>query len=186
VATSSAKGAVSNSGAVGGYTIAADSTGGFTVGGALSGTADFGKGGVTSAGADDALLAHWDAQNQLQWAKRFGDNAYQQIMSVAVDSKDRILVFGQGAGTINFGGNVLVLQTPSDLFRAKLDLTSAHVSSESWSTGDQEIAWVVARDAWDHQVWVASFSDTLDFGTGPMTPNSGIFYFSNFVVRIDK
>lgn len=94
--------------------VAVDKAGNIFLAGALSGSADFGGGTLTSAGDTDAFVAAFDPQGTPIWSKRFGDSATQRVNSIAVDGTGNPIIAGTFAGSINFGGGILT--SPSSIF----------------------------------------------------------------------
>jgi hypothetical protein len=84
--------------------IAADSGNNAVITGYIGGTADFGGGPLTNAGANDAFLAKLDATGAHLWSKSFGDSAAQVGSTVSVSpTTQEIVMSGTALGTTNFG-----------------------------------------------------------------------------------
>src|SRR5207249_11067207 len=71
-------------------------------------TIDVGCGTLTSIGGDEIFVVKYSPSGGCLWAKRFGDSADQEAMSVAVDFAGNIAITGSFKGTLNFGGSDLV------------------------------------------------------------------------------
>ena len=102
-----------------GHSVAIDSAGNVLVTGYFQGTADFGGGGLTSAGDLDVFVAKYDASGKHLWSKRFGGTSGDYGLSVAIDSAGNVLVTGYFQGTVDFGGGGLTNAGSVDIFVAK-------------------------------------------------------------------
>lgn len=67
------------------------------IAGVFSGTADFGDMSLTSAGAEDAFLAKYDALGALLWVKQAGGAADDNVVEMSVDISEKVhlAVFSQ-------------------------------------------------------------------------------------------
>lgn len=101
-----------------GASVAVDAKGKVIVGGAFTETIDLGGPKFTSAGGFDAFLAKFDSAGCHVWSRQFGNQAYQQISNVAVDSMGNIAAAGNLAGDADFGGGP-VTAAGDDVFIAK-------------------------------------------------------------------
>lgn len=127
------------------------SSAGVVITGALSGTADFGGGPLTSFGGEDVFVARFDNAGGHMWDIAFGDGANEKAASVAVDAVGDIIINGFFDGGIDFGGGPFTAYGGGDFFLAKLDeedvvpvlITdfSARVTGEG-----VEVRWRVAAD----------------------------------------
>lgn len=89
--------------------IAVDASGNALVTGSLTGSADFGGGLLTSAGAtvEDVFVLKLDAAGNHIWSERFGDGSRQIGHDIAVDGNGHVVVVGSMAGTVDFGLGLL-------------------------------------------------------------------------------
>jgi len=90
--------------------MAVDGSGNVVTTGYLVGSADFGGGTLTSAGAYDIFVAKYSATNGFVWAMHFGRSANtssQQGNGVAFDANGDVLVTGAFNSSITFGGPTL-------------------------------------------------------------------------------
>lgn len=139
--------AVAQSGAA----VAMTPSGGVVVTGSLAGGADFGGGLLTSAGATNIFVASYDAAGALLWAKRFGDVGAQSGANVTVDAMGNVIVIGDVAGAIDFGGGALPSAGATNICVAKLDSAGALV----WAKRFGDVAAQTAA-AWPWTRWVTS------------------------------
>ena len=149
--------------------VAVDAAGNTIVAGFFEGTVDFGGGALTSAGEYDIFIAKFGSDGSHLWSMRFGDEAEQTAMSVAVDASGNVLVAGHFEGTVDFGGGALTSAGYIDIFVAKFGSDGAH----QWSMqfGDWAIQWAtsVAVDASGNVIIAGTFTSTVDFGGGTLT-----------------
>ena len=162
---------------------AAASSDGVVITGALSGSADFGGGALTSAGLDDVFVTKLDASGKHVFSKRFGDADEQWAEHVAVDASGNIAVVGSMSGTIDFGGGPLVATGGRDVFVAVFDASGAHRWSKSFgSDGTNEDGWSVAFDPSGDVLVTGGAEGAIDFGCGAPSPEGEQ---SIFVAKLD-
>jgi hypothetical protein len=117
-----------------------------------------------------------------RWSKRYAGSQEQHPTALAVDTAGAAIITGFYRGSLDFGGGPLVSSGISDVFIAKIDAAGKPVwSRRAGGTGDDR-AVAVATDAAGNVVLAGFFSDTIDFGGGPLVSagSSDIF-----VVKLD-
>ncbi|MDI1476617.1 hypothetical protein [Polyangium sp. y55x31] len=130
-----------------------------------------------SPGSRAMLLAKFDTNGAPLWQKVFGAaNTEQRSRALAIDSQNNILLTGEMAGTISFGGEQL--STPAngdpDLFVAKFAPDGAHLwSFRAGSIGPQE-GKAIGVDADDNVIVTGSYTGVLQFTGDDALVNSGI------------
>ena len=102
-----------------GNSVAADGSGNVIITGEFEGTVDFGGGMLTSAGDSDIYIAEFDATGDHLWSQRFGDVSQQTGRNVEADGLGNVVVTGDFAGTVDFGGGLLTSAGELDIFVAK-------------------------------------------------------------------
>jgi uncharacterized protein (AIM24 family) len=107
-------------------------------------------------------------KGSLLWAKRFGDMFSQTGRGIAVDGEGSVLIVGQFAGTVDFGGGPLQSAGGLDIFVAKLDASGAHVWSERFGDTADQYAEAIALDSAGNVLVTGSFYGDLDFGGGSL------------------
>jgi hypothetical protein len=159
--------------------IAFDPSGNVIVSGFFTGAVNFGCSTLTSAGGDDIFLVKYSPTGACQWSKQFGDTYHQEAFAVAVDSSSNIILTGQFAGTLNFGGSNLVntYYLSTDIFMAKLNSSGGHIWSKSFGALNSERGTGIAVDSTGNVVMTGWFLGTVDFGGGPLTGGSGLTTF---------
>ncbi|MEX2245187.1 MAG: hypothetical protein WEC75_00715 [Dehalococcoidia bacterium] len=165
------------------YAMATDSTGNVIVIGSVRGTADFGGGSLTSAGAEDIFIAKFDDEGNHLWSKIFGDATDLQISTtVAVDASDNVVLAGPMAGSVDFGGGARVSAGSTDLFIAKFDSAGSHLWSERFGDEDQQFGVHTAIDASGDILLAGTFAGALDLGGGPLTSSGS---FDGYAAKLD-
>jgi hypothetical protein len=153
------------------FSVAVDDAGNIISAGRLYGSADFGGGPLTSAGASDIYVAKFDGDGNHLWSQRYGDVDDQVASAVKVDSKGDVLVAGDFVGQVDFGGGVLTNGGWYNAFVVKFDSSGGHIWSQGFGqTGLQSVAGMVLDSA-DNVVITGYFDGTVDFGGGPLVCN---------------
>ncbi|MFT3770294.1 MAG: nucleotide-binding protein [Minicystis sp.] len=156
-----------------GRAIAADAMGNVIVAGDFNGTIDFGGGALTSAGGSDAFVAKLDAAaGNHVWSKRFGDGAFQIAHGVAADATGNVVVVGDFAGDVDFGGGAIPSKGNTDAFVALFDPAGAHLASAGFGGTDYDSATSVSAAGGVIAVG-GYFAGKADFGGTPLTSAGG-------------
>jgi hypothetical protein len=87
--------------------IGVKSTGNVVTVGLMSGSQDYGGGMLTSAGLRDAVLVEINSSSSYVNAKNWGDAGDQQMLALAIDYLDNLVMTGRFESTINFGGSTM-------------------------------------------------------------------------------
>ncbi len=154
-----------------GQSIATDSSGNVLVTGEVAGSADFGGGSLTSAGAEDIFVAKLDPDGNHLWSKIFGSASPNQMgVGIAADSAGNVLVTGHFLGSANFGGAASISSDgQQDVFVAKLTSVGDHVWSQSFGDAGAQFGSSVAVDALGNVLLTGSFYSTIWFGGATLT-----------------
>lgn len=154
--------------------IAVDALGNSFVTATNTGTIDFGTGTpVTSAGAEDVVVAKLDPTGKALWAKDFGDASSQLSYGIATDAAGNVLVVGAFQGSITFDATPLTSAGGYDIFVAKLDTNGNTLWSKSYGDASDQFAMSVAADATGNLGIAGSLEGTVNFGAGPITSAGG-------------
>ena len=184
--------ATSTHGAVAGDTssvggVAADRNGNIIVVGLFKGSIDLGDGvfKTSTGGASvfDMFILKLNALGQFVWGKTFGSIGDDMAFGVATDASNNIIVVGQFANTIDFGGgNSVTAASGGDIFIAKFPPGSAgNPPNATWAksfgtTGPAQNDWAncVAVDA-SNNIIVAGVANSgdINFGGGVLPPLIG-------------
>jgi hypothetical protein len=153
--------------------IAVDALGNVLITGSFSSKIDFGGGALTSAGGTDVFVAKLDKDGNHLWSKRFGDAAAQSGKAVAVDLAGNVLLTGDAAGVVDFGGGALTSAGATDVFLASLDKDGNHFWSKIFGNASAQTAGGVAVDAVGNVVITGNAAGKVDFGGGLLTSAGG-------------
>jgi len=115
------------------------------------------------------------------WSKRYGDVSVQSATGLAVDSTGAAIIAGSFAGTIDFGGGFLGSSGPGDGFVAKVDAAGKHLWSRRLGGVNDDRAMAVTTDVAGNVVVTGVFSNTVDFGGGPLVASGS---WDIFVVKL--
>jgi hypothetical protein len=152
------------------HNVAVDSSGNVLIAGGFEGTIDLGGGPLMSAGGDDIFMAQLDPVGNHVWSRRFGDADNQDTIgpqALSVDHAGNILWIGDFSGALDFGGSPLVATGGSKAsFMVKLDSSGNHLWNKQFAKAGSAS---IASDPWGNVVHAGRFSDTIDFGEGPLS-----------------
>ncbi len=139
---------------------------------------DFGGGPLTSAGGDDIFLLELDATTGAHVSsRRYGDTGNDIAWDTDVDSLGNVIVTGDFAGTIDFGGGPLTVTGSRDAFLLKLDSARNHVWSARFGDTDQDYGREIDLDNADNVIFTGFFASNIDFGLGPLSSAGGVDVF---------
>ncbi len=155
------------------FAVAIDTTGAIYVGGAVAGSVDFGDGIKTSVGADDAFIAKFDANGNADWSKLFGSAASQKVHAIGVTKANQVVIAGNFAGTINFGGATFTSAGLEDGFLAKFDETGFHAASRRFGGMGTDDVRAMAIDDVGQVYLTGTFKSLLEFGPGQSLAGKG-------------
>jgi hypothetical protein len=170
-----------NASAQNGVAVATDSVGNVLLTGDVAGKADFGAGLLTSAGSTDLFVAKLDGAGTHLFSKLYGNSGAQTAKGIAADALDAILVTGDVAGTIDFGGGVLTSAGSTDIVFAKLDPLGAFV----WAKLVGDVAAQTGAGVSTSLTFVlgaGNYQGKVDFGGGAITSVGST---DSFLVRMD-
>ena len=170
-----------------------DNTGNVVVLGSVQGTIDFGGGPLTAPALDYSLaaftsagahswshvfgggltsggLVHFTSAGAHDWSAVHGSAAgFERGYGVAIDSAGDVLTSGRMTAATDFGGGALPVTSGSGLFAALYDDAGAHLWSHSFGPTTTCFAHF---DSHDDMLFDGQGGAGLDFGGGPITPNS--------------
>ena len=144
--------------------VTVDHAGNSIVVGQFQGTANFGGGPVTSAGAADIFIAKYSPQGSLVWAKVIGGLQDDGGNSVAIDSANNIIVTGYFSATVNFGGTSLTASNGNDIFAAKYSSAGALIWAKGWGAQANDWGRAIAVDSGNNVLMAGYFSFSVNFG----------------------
>jgi hypothetical protein len=151
--------------------LAVDASGNVFIVGNFSGTVDFGGDPLTSDGMVwDIYIAKFGPGGNHIWSKKFGDDQFQFVQSIAVDPSGNAIITGAFRGSIDFGGGVLTSTTPSyeDAYVAKFGPGGSHIWSKKFGDGNPQAGTAVAADPWGNVFVTGHFQGSISFGGDPL------------------
>jgi RNA polymerase sigma factor (sigma-70 family) len=159
-----------------GVSIAVDGARNILVAGVFEGTVDFGGGPLAATqdnlGYADIFIAKWDPSGGHLWSKRFGESKSQTARRIVTDSMGNVLVTGNFANQVDFGGGLLASAGQDDVFLVKLSPAGDHLWSRRFGGSGDDAGTGLSVDAADNVILTGRFAGTIDFGGG-LLPSSG-------------
>jgi len=175
------KHSVSSTGEIISKSIAIDNTNNpYITGYFLNGTVNFGKGAVTTTG-NDFFVIKYDMNGVLQFIKHSLTNS-EIISSVDIkfDRQNNFYLTGDFSGTVNLGSGSITNPVTSrmDFFIAKftsngLNTWVQHSITDAFYINSNALA----VDNFGTLYIVGGFEDTVNLGTGAITPNGTLDFF---------
>ncbi|APR84643.1 Hypothetical protein A7982_09992 [Minicystis rosea] len=153
--------------------IAVDSAGNVVITGSFAGKIDFGGGALTSAGGTDVFVAKFDPDGNHLWSKRFGDAQAQSGKGVAVDPAGNVVIVGDAAGVIDFGGGALTTAGGNDVFVASLDQNGNLFWGKIFGNNAAQAGNAVTTDSVGNVVITGNVAGNINFGGGALTSAGG-------------
>ncbi len=163
-----------------GYSIAVDASGNVYTTGFFWQTTDFDPGigvfNLTSAQYGyDIFISKLDAHGNFVWAKKMGGGAYDDGLSIAVDSSGNVYTTGHFYGTADFdpGKGVFILPwaDKDDIFISKLGSNGDFIWAKSMGGNSSDYGWSLAVDASGNVYTTGHFIGTVDFDPSAATFN---------------
>ena len=159
-----------------------DSAGNVYVNGYFRSTVDFDPGAgtqnKTAAGSDDIYLLKLNADGDFVSVAQFGSTGYDQASSIAVDSSDNVLLFGNTRGTIDLdpgAGTANFSPSNGDFFIVKLDSNGTYTWSAGFTGANygyaSETGEALATDSSGNVYATGYYNGTVDFDPGAGTAN---------------
>lgn len=152
--------------------------------GSFSGTVDFGKGNVTSAGQTDAVVVKLKATGATEWVTTGGSTGPDFLYDVALDSKDNPAVIGTVMGSSTFGTTSLTGAGKEDMLVARVSSTGGFTTAMALSSASSEMGRTLTVDPTTDMVYAAgSFSGPLVVGGKTLTPTTAS---DDLLLQMDK
>jgi hypothetical protein len=118
------------------------------------------------------------------WSKRFGGGFDQNPRAFALHGAGGMVIAGDAAGMLSFGGANLPEGGGADVFVARLDGGGNHVWSRRFGDATYQSARAVAVDPAGNVYVTGMFAGTLDFGIMPVLVSAGEI--DVFVAKLDS
>ncbi len=125
-------------------------------------TFDGGEGGML-------LLKVPIAGGPIAWTKLLGKDRTLEYTSIAIDSKDAIVLTGALVGTVDVGGGALTSAGDKDILLAKFGSDGTHQWSHRFGGSQPDRPASVAIDAKDSIAVAGYYADAVDFGGKKLT-----------------
>lgn len=151
--------------------------------GQFAGSIDFGQGPLLSAGAEDVVVARFDAQGNPIFSLRFGDSAPQLAHAIASKSDGGAVIAGELAGAVDFAGKTISSTGGMDAFLAAVDEGGAPQWLKVFGDSGYQTATAVTIDVEGNILVAGYFSGSIDFGGQPLKSAGG---YDGFVAKLDK
>ena len=129
----------------------------------------------TNAGGEDAFVARYDRDGNLQWIRQLGTNAADVVHGIDMRSDGSVFIAGETRGALA-GGTVA---GESDLFVARLDVSGTLLWLRQLGSTAADVAFSVAVDATDSAHVAGGTAGNLDGMSNASGGEAG------FVVKYD-
>lgn len=143
----------------------------------LRGATRVGERPISSGGTFDIVVVAFDPDGADRWAVSYGSDDISPIdhgTGIALDSDGRVVVTGQVAGAIDFGGGLLdptPFMSGYNAFLLILSTAGEHLWSDAYDTGAQDGSTESIATDTDGNVFLAApYTDSPTFGTTTLDP----------------
>ncbi len=133
----------------------------------------------SSNGDLDALIAKYDGNGQLKWARTWGGSGWDALGGMALDGADNIYTTGLFVNTVDFNpwgspGDVHTAQGGRDIFMNKFDSGGRLQWTKIWGGPGEDLSLGLAVDATGTAFATGGFFGTVDFNPWGAPDNQGI------------
>ena len=158
-----------------GNSVAIDSSNNVYVTGVFGATVDFDPGAgvqnLTSAGNYDVFVLKLTSDGSFVWAKRFGNNQWDEARSIKVDTSGNVYLTGNFAGTVDFDPDAatttnLTSAGSADIYVSKLNSAGAFQWAQNFGGTGNDQGYSVAVDSTGNVLTTGLFSGAVDFDPG--------------------
>ncbi|MBW2734768.1 MAG: hypothetical protein JRH20_20465 [Deltaproteobacteria bacterium] len=153
--------------------IGVDGNGNVITTGLFSESIDVGGGLLTSEGLGDMVIASYDSTGTYRWSKGFGATMQCAGNGVAVDSAGNVVIVGSLSGTEDFGGGPLTGMGIADGVAISYDSGGTYRWSKLLGGSGRDEANDAVVDGMGNVIITGTFTDSADFGGGPLTSAGG-------------
>jgi hypothetical protein len=148
--------------------VTVDPSNDITVAGSFSSKVTFVTTPETSAGGLDAFVVLLSAQMMPLWDVHFGGTGDDEALAIAADSAGNVAVGGYFEGSMTVGATPFTSAGGRDAFAVKIDPTGGVAYARYFGSMDDDVANDLTTDGFGHPLATGLFSDTVDFGAGPI------------------
>ena len=158
-----------------GYSVITDHENNIIVTGYFNESAVFDTISVLADGIQDAFVAKYDPNGNIQWVQHAGGGKYfNSGYRVAVDNQDNILVTGQIYGQVIFAGTSINAGYTDGMFAAKFDKFGNLLwVNSAGSVGFNDYGYGIASDKNDNVFVCGGFGDVTAIGDTTITSLGG-------------
>jgi len=161
------------------YDIAFDGDNNIYVGGIYSNTVDFNPGPGedfhTSEGLSDCFISKFAPNGTFQWARTWGGGVTDGIFGLDVDPAGRVYSTGLFQGTVDFdpgdGEDLHTVTGSADVFVSCIDTNGEFLWAGTFGSNSIDMGLNVEAAGAYGVLVTGTFTNTVDFDTGPDTDN---------------
>ena len=153
--------------------VAADDAGNATIVGSHLGDITFGSTTHMTQGGHDAFVTQFGPSGTVAWTQSHGATGNQIARAIAVDGDRNLIIAGEFAESLDFGGGMLSATSEADMFLAKLSVDGAHIWSRAVGTAQSMIATSIAVGADQSIAVVGYFSGNFALGNTQLESSGG-------------
>lgn len=147
-----------------------DAQGNAFVGGSYRGSIDFGDGDMTSGNGDDVFVLKFEPGGEVSWWHSYGSSSPQTLGGLAATPAGDAFVAGGFAGDIDLGGGTLTSGGGGDVYVGRLLAADGCPQYQAaYGGAGEQSAQALAVNAAGEAFVAGTFTDSIDFGTGPVT-----------------
>jgi len=168
------------------WTVTTDGAGNAYFAGNLNGAIDFGGGQLSSIGINvsDIVVAKLDPSGAHVWSQRYGSSSSsERVNAMALDAQDRPVLVGRFDGYAELGGQGLNSAGGTDALVLALNADGGVRWVRGFGGTGPDSASRVSMSANGEIVVGGEFSETVDFGGGPMLSHGSR---DAFVLKLDS
>jgi hypothetical protein len=127
---------------------------------------------ISYAGSEDIVLAKYDSAGAHLWSKRIGLQGVDRSHGLVIDSDGNLVVVGEIAASVDFGGGPRAASGAGDMFLAKYSPTGQHIWSVVKGSTSHEVAQSVVADRQGTLLVTGGFAGTVSI-CGPTLTSKG-------------
>jgi hypothetical protein len=136
-------------------------------------------------GGDDAFVAKYDTDGNLQWVKGYGGYNREDARSIAVDAQGYIYICGVYRGVSYFGNETLNGTMIDDVYAAKLDPQGNVIWARGMGGPDDDTGRGITVDNQGNTYVTGGFIGTASFGPFDLTAYSPVYH-DLFLVKLNS
>jgi len=168
--------------------VAFDRNGDVIVIGYYYGTADFGGGGLASAGDSDIFVAKYSgATGAPLWSRRFGGRYADSGVAVATDASNNVILTASFNDWVDFGGGILKATGGTSTVVEKLSPAGAYVWALNYTSSASNTVTALTVDSGGNAVVTGEFLGNMTCGPSSLTnPSTSALAAATFLARVSS